>query len=136
MPRSSWPRARTVGMTISGANGSEATTTRRLVPLSKGDRHAQEGRRDGGGVFASVLALEEDLELLLQVGSSTVLFRGFERIHGRPVVFSEFTHECRRCAAEVEGERVPREGDLLRRNSGCGKALRHITLNAPGHGAD
>src|SRR5262245_51372591 len=57
--------------------------------------HAQEGCRNGGGVpvLALVLAFEQGLQLLLQIGGPTALFRGFERIHRRPVIFSEGCHE-------------------------------------------
>ena len=37
--------------------------------------------------------LNRDFQLLLQIGGSAVLFRGFECIHGRPVVFPEFVDE-------------------------------------------
>src|SRR4030095_298755 len=110
-------------------------STRLSVPSSS-DRHAQEGRRNAGSVLALVLADEQLFELSLQVGSSTRLFRGFERIHGGPVVFPEGIQESRRRAGEVEGERVSHEGDVLCRNSRGGKSLGHVALDAPRHGAD
>ena len=59
------------------------------------NRHAQEGRRNGGRIVrtACVLTGEQIFQLLLQIGCAPVLFRGVERIHGRSVVFSEFIHE-------------------------------------------
>jgi hypothetical protein len=55
----------------------------------------QEGRGDGGGIHARafVLAVEQNFQLHLQVGGFAVLFRGFECVHGRPVIPSEFTDE-------------------------------------------
>jgi hypothetical protein len=53
--------------------------------------NAQEGCRNGGSIlaWAFVLAFEQDFQLTLQIAGSAVLFRSFECIHGRPVVFSE-----------------------------------------------
>jgi len=42
------------------------------------------------------------------------LFRRFEGIHSRPVVFSEFINELRRGTGIVKRKRVPGEGDLSR----------------------
>jgi hypothetical protein len=83
------------------------TTTLSLIPsmkfyllrplntASKRDRNAQEGCRNGGGILARafVLAGKQLFQLSLQISRSAVLFRGFECIHGRPVVFPEFIDE-------------------------------------------
>jgi len=63
--------------------------------LTNRNRDPQEGRRNGGGSLACtlVLAIEQNFQLLLQIAGPTVFFRSFERIHGRPVVFSEFIDE-------------------------------------------
>ena len=80
---------------------------------------------------AFVLAVEKLFQLFLQISRSAVLFRGFERIHGWPVVFPEFIHERRRRAGKVEGKRVARERDLLCRNPAA--ANRSITLLSMPH---
>src|SRR6266550_7879966 len=85
-----------------------------------GDRYAQEGCRDGGGILAFVLALEQLFQLLLEVSRSAVLFCGVECIHGRPVVCPKLIHERRRCSGVIESKRVAREGNLLCRNSCAG----------------
>ena len=102
----------------------------------EGDRHTQEPCRNGRGILTLILAVEQTFEFLLQVSSPTVLLRRFECIHGRPVVFPEFSHERRWLAAEVEGKRVPLEGDLLRENSCGGKPFDDVALDAPRHRAD
>src|SRR5213592_2271171 len=106
-----------------------------LKTASHGDRNAQEGCRNGGGILARafVLAGKQLFQLSLQVSRSAVLFCGFECIHGRPVVFPEFIDERLRCTGEVEGKRVAREGDFLGRNSCEGKPLDHVALDAPRH---
>ena len=52
----------------------------------------QEDRGNGGGVHARafVLAVEQNFQLFLQVAGFAVLFRSFECIHRRPLIFSEF----------------------------------------------
>jgi hypothetical protein len=50
-------------------------------------RDTQESRRNGSGVpeWAFVLAVEQGFQLPLKIiGATTLLFRCFERIHGRP----------------------------------------------------
>ena len=59
----------------------------------KGDRYSQEGCRDGGGILAFVLALEQFFEFSLKLSRTAVFFRGFKRVHGRPIIFPEFIHE-------------------------------------------
>src|SRR6266568_2312035 len=73
-------------------------------PLLNRNSDTQEGRGNGGGVLvrAFVLAVEQNFELLLQIVGFSVLFRSFERIHGRSVIFSEFTDEFRWLAWKVE----------------------------------
>src|SRR5437764_11491901 len=99
------------------------------------DRNTQEGCRNGGVILARafVLAGKQLFQLSLQVIRSTVLFCGFECIHGRPIVFPEFIDEGCWCTREVERKRFTREGDFLGRNSCAGKPLDHIALDAPRH---
>src|SRR3954470_9257388 len=89
-----------------------------LKTASNRDRNTQEGCRNGGSILARafILAGKQLFQLSLQVSRSTVLFCGFECIHGRPVVFPEFINEGCRRAREVESKRVAREGDFLGRN--------------------
>ena len=72
--------------------------------FSKCDCNAQEGCWNGGSILAlaSVLAVEQIFQFLLQVSRSIILFCSFERIHGRSVVFSESRQELGRCAGRVE----------------------------------
>src|SRR5262245_58513457 len=93
--------------------------------LSKRNRNAEESGRNRCGILtgALVVAIEQDFQLLLQLSSSTVLFRRFEGIHGGPVIFSKFVQECRRGAGIVECKRVSGEGDLFRRNPRGGKSF-------------
>src|SRR6266481_7830730 len=62
---------------------------------SKRDCNTQEGCRNGGGILvrAFVLTGKQFFQLSLQVSCSTILFCGFECIHGRSVVFPEFIDE-------------------------------------------
>ena len=80
---------------------------------------------------AFVLPVEQLFQLFLQISSSAVLFRRFERIHGWPVVFPEFIHELRGRAGKVESKRVPREGDLLCRNTGARQTARSHCSRCP-----
>ena len=79
--------------------------------LTNRNRDPQEGRRNGGGSLACalVLAIEQNFQLLLQIAGTAVLFRGFERVHGRSIVLSEFIDELGRRAGKVEKIGVPEE---------------------------
>jgi hypothetical protein len=39
------------------------------------------------------LAVEQIFQFFLQVSGSAILFRSFEGIHSRPVIFPKFIHE-------------------------------------------
>src|SRR4029453_11703839 len=97
------------------------------------DRDPQEGRRNRRCVrgFAPVLALEEGLEILLEIRGLATLFRGGECVHRGAVVHSEISQVGGRCDRSVEGIRVLDERDLLAWNTRCRKSLDHIPLNAP-----
>src|SRR5712671_2602678 len=98
----------------------------------------QEGRGNRGGVLAGafVLAVEQHFQLLLQVADLAVLFRGFEGIHGRPVIFSECIDEFRWLAREVEDVGVPEKRYIFFWNPRGAKTLDHIALDPPRHRAD
>src|SRR5205809_6797052 len=106
-----------------------------LKTASNRDRNTQESCRNGGGILARafVLAGKQLFQLSLQVSRAAILFRGFECIHGRSVVFLEFIDQACRCTREVERKRVAREGDFLGRDSCANKPLDHVTLDAPRH---
>src|SRR2546429_9399576 len=89
-----------------------------LKTASNRDRNTQEGCRNGGGILARafVLAGKQLFQLSLQISRSTVLFRGFECVHGRSVIFPEFIDEGWRCTREDESERVALERDIIGRN--------------------
>ncbi len=109
-----------------------------LAAFSNLNGHAQEGCRNGRGILvrAFVLAGEQSFQFLLEISCATVLFRRVERIHGRPVVFSEFIHERGGRAGIVERERFPAEGDLFFGNSRAGESFDHMALDTPRHRAD
>ena len=102
-----------------GASASRILALKR----SKRDRHAQEPCRYGGAVPALILTVKQIFELFLELSGSTGLLCSLEGVHGGSVVGSEDIHQSRRLAGEVEGEGVPREGDLLGRNSGSAKPI-------------
>src|SRR5262245_3462308 len=104
---------------------------RQEVAFSKRNSYAQEGCRNGGAipVLALVLAVEQFFQLFLQISGSTVPFRRFESIHGRPVVFSECMHKCHGGARIVEHKRVPGKGYLLGGNTSTGKSFYYVALD-------
>ena len=73
---------------------------------SKGDRHAQEPCRNGGGILTLILAAEQIFEFFLELSGPAGLLCGFEGVHGWSVVGFEYIHERRWLAGKVEGERV------------------------------
>src|SRR5260221_13460701 len=116
-------------------NGS---TSRFSYARLRGDRHAQEGCGNGGGILARVcvLGVEEGLQLGLQIGFAVVGCCGFERVHRWSVVRPEQTNEFGWCAWEVEGVGISLERDLLFGHSRADESLDHVVLDAPGHGTD
>src|SRR5262245_27763387 len=87
-----------------------------LAPISfASHRHTQKRGGNGGDilVWAFVLAGEQGIQLFLQIRRATVLFRGLECVHGRPVVFSESSYKFGRRAEEVERVGVSGEGNVL-----------------------
>src|SRR5580765_3413567 len=72
---------------------------------SHGDRDAEEGCGNGGGVIgrACVLGAEEGVQLSLKIGLAAVGRCGFERVHRWSVVRPEETDKFRWCARVVEG---------------------------------
>src|SRR5438876_12177340 len=115
-----------------------ATSNRMKFPLLNRNRDAQEGRGNGGGVLvrAFVLAVEQNFELLLQIAGFTVLFRSFECIHGRPVIFSEFTDEFRWLLGKVKDIGISDKRYILFWNPRGSKSLDHVALDPPRHRAD
>src|SRR5262245_49016178 len=57
--------------------------------------NTQEGCRNGRPILvrALILALEQSLQILLQITGSAALFGGFERIHGRSIMSTEGVKE-------------------------------------------
>src|SRR5262245_58197783 len=90
-----------------------------LTILANGNRDAQEGCGNGGDILAraAVLAVEQSLQFLLQVGGSSVLFRRLEGVHRWPIVFSKRRQERRRRRGIVERIGVSRERNLISGNS-------------------
>ena len=74
-------------------------------------RHAQEGCGNGCEVLVRtlVVGVEQQIQLLLQLIGSTVLFSRLERIHGWPVVFSEGLNERVGCAGKGKSKCVSGE---------------------------
>src|SRR6476620_11407862 len=107
-------------------------------PVLNRDRYPQEGCGNGGGTLARacVLAVEEGVQLTVQLGIATVGSGGVEGVHSRSVIRSERGNELRRWACEVE-----RVGGLLERNvlfghSGGRESLDCVVLDAPCHRTD
>ena len=77
------------GLTREGPYCPEASTG------SKSHRHAEKSRRNRGEILARapVLAGEELFQLFLQISRTTILLGGFEGIHRRSIIFSEFIHK-------------------------------------------
>src|SRR5438105_4051573 len=74
---------------------SSLQSKKREAWLSNPSSNAQEGRRNGSSalVEAFVLAVEQNLQLLLKIGGPTIFFCSFKCIHGRSIICSEQTQE-------------------------------------------
>jgi hypothetical protein len=69
------------------------------------DGHTQEGRRNAGDgqARARVLAVEQRLQLGLELVCAVASLRRGEGVHGWPVIGAELAKEARRWAGIVEG---------------------------------
>src|SRR6266576_1014402 len=77
---------------------------------SRRDRYAQERGRDRCAAVASILPGEQLFQFLPQLSYLAILVRGFECVHGRSVIVTEFIHVFRWRARKVKVKRVSREG--------------------------
>src|SRR6266516_4396815 len=108
------------------------------MPSSHRDRYAQEGCGNGGGILARacVLAVEQIVQLGLQIVLAAVGCCSFERVHRRPVIRPERGDKFRWCTWKIERVGIPLERDLLFGHSRARESLDHVLLDAPGHRTD